>query len=1439
MNTTFNEEGQLSNSLRPVWSFPVIRRLPTEESRAPSPVSLLDNSHACEERVLGNPVPDPALQALTTKNQVTVCIWKLNLHLVPDVYLLLKRTCSEAVFGAIIQIRRICQRDHRVRFEIDVPAAFANSFTKETQGASHRFAWKVRVQVKVARIHLAKSRLGPKMDFSPLRLCSLNINGLRGKRTDLEDYLSTTDIDIIGIQETRRKADHWRFHMLGYNVVEVTSTAGPGQRGLAIAVKEGLSSFPVGPKSQYFIFLRVFGMHVVKPFIVGTIYLPHRHANKNANEDVPGQEPPHVQARLDLIVAINRIRTSYPLDAITLMGDFNRNVKEMQSLVRQLPGFYLPVLTDSDTTVSTKNGRFIDHFLVTAQDKDLLQDFSVDESLDLSDHWPILANLHYRTVIKNTEVREGKCRWKVPRKSDTGAIADLYSNNRFNAFLEESDEEIDGNIEEVGVVQGLALGIVGNAVNGAAEDANVRLSTKVANFIQTCKLVGQDLLWVKQPTKKRRRLHPTTKQHQRACRDRRILYCEFRHLKRLSKNGGHLAPSPEEIAAAFFAYHEFRKNTCALSKRARSERWAKVVVQADIDRTTNPREFWSWLTTTSSWKRRDSTSTLQPMRDSQGVLQTEGGAIRRVWQQHYEDLASDVTGHSQDPAFWAEQLKHPEPMMPTLHDLNADILEAEVVLTLSVLQKNKAPGIDLIPVEFFMLFVPPAVVQQGDIIQEDENNRRPLRALTGILQDIWSNSFVPDSLNVAALVSIFKKDDPTQAGNYRGISLIDSLVKVLITLLTNRMQRRLEMNMVFTKGQGGFRSHEESVSQALALHEIVKRRQNIGKDTYALFLDYQKAFDTVPHEGLFRKMDIMGIRGRMLGFVQALYANSRVVVQANDGSHSEPFHLRRGVRQGCPMSPLLFIIYINDMFDTCKYGAKVPTVHCMRKGTTKFMAHSITGLLFADDAVALASELAALELTLREIIVWSDKHELSFGTGKCGLMHFTTNYPALEQDTIFHDKAVWQIKGVAIPVVDSYTYLGLDFFRDTSLEKMSASRTEKGRKALFHFKPFLSSPTIPIFAKLRILYAIIKPTMLYGSELWGLKNARGIQQEYLINRALRWILDFKGPIQLLSVGAMHEELQMTPFMAQMATRRVRGYLKFPTLKTWVAELMKSPLRLLSKNWQTTTEQWLNRYLKANVGASRRRAADDEPPFGTNQVETLDRTREVATKQCMTRWGIHAPHLAPYYDAKYLSLLDLKRWIPFFGKGLLLIMLVRCNGYWVQKRIDDCKPIHKRKDHCPYCHTTTSLETAVHLVFHCPKWAEFRQKYISGLIEACMGILTKHNLGTITSVGDLVGYCGDLALNLILGGRIGNDNESARLENWLGTGAVAIHHTDNEHDLACFDDVNGIWETKPCYRVAGFLASVDAVRSIAYRRALDGGDQEAWPPVLQYGQGPPG
>jgi len=155
-------------------------------------------------------------------------------------------------------------------------------------------------------------------------------------------------------------------------------------------------------------------------------------------------------------------------------------------------------------------------------------------------------------------------------------------------------------------------------------------------------------------------------------------------------------------------------------------------------------------------------------------------------------------------------------------------------------------------------------------------------------------------------------------------------MKLLCASLTNWIQRGLEERKFFAPEQDGFRSREECMSHALTLTEVVQRRSISGQQpTYVCFIDFQKAFDTVPHEAPFLKMERAGVSEKCLAFFRALYADSWMRIRLGDGSRTPSIRMRRGLQQGDRASPLLFNIFINDLLNNCRqYGLEVSWIDC-------------------------------------------------------------------------------------------------------------------------------------------------------------------------------------------------------------------------------------------------------------------------------------------------------------------------------------------------------------------------------------------------------------------------------------------------------------------------------------------------------------------------------
>ena len=188
---------------------------------------------------------------------------------------------------------------------------------------------------------------------------------------------------------------------------------------------------------------------------------------------------------------------------------------------------------------------------------------------------------------------------------------------------------------------------------------------------------------------------------------------------------------------------------------------------------------------------------------------------------------------------------------PSLEGLNGDIGYEEMVEALARLKRNKAPGADGIPADIYKL-----VNGQDECLMG--------KALLGVLNLMWKGSVVPDIWQTSTVVSIPKKGDMTDMNNYRGISRMGTGLKVLMVIISVRLNDAFESNNIYSQAQAGFRRKEECVLQAACLLEIVKRRKLGGKPTYLAFVDLKKAYDTVPHEALLAKLDFYGVAGECL-----------------------------------------------------------------------------------------------------------------------------------------------------------------------------------------------------------------------------------------------------------------------------------------------------------------------------------------------------------------------------------------------------------------------------------------------------------------------------------------------------------------------------------------------------------------------------------------------
>lgn len=253
------------------------------------------------------------------------------------------------------------------------------------------------------------------------------------------------------------------------------------------------------------------------------------------------------------------------------------------------------------------------------------------------------------------------------------------------------------------------------------------------------------------------------------------------------------------------------------------------------------------------------------------------------------------------------------------------------------------------------------------------------RYIVPVLCNIFNKSLMygvfPDQLKVAVVVPIFKSDNPLNVNNYRPISLLSTFSKLLEKLVKKRLMRFLIATKFLFKGQFGF---QEGLSTELALYNFLSKiyvdlNKPRGCKVAGLFLDIQKAFDTVDHGILVSKLEAAGIRGTSLHWFETYLTNRSQLVRIRN-CHSEMQRISYGVPQGSVLGPVLFLIFINDLFSPKLFGS-----------ITSFADD--TALSYSSDHVSHLSHM--MQSDLNSIALWFAKNRLSLNAKKTAYLNFS------------------------------------------------------------------------------------------------------------------------------------------------------------------------------------------------------------------------------------------------------------------------------------------------------------------------------------------------------------------------------------------------------------------------------------------------------------------
>ena len=339
-----------------------------------------------------------------------------------------------------------------------------------------------------------------------------------------------------------------------------------------------------------------------------------------------------------------------------------------------------------------------------------------------------------------------------------------------------------------------------------------------------------------------------------------------------------------------------------------------------------------------------------------------------------------------------------------------EINRGEIREAIKKLKEGKASGIDEIPNEIWKY--------GGEEIEEWTWN---------FCNRIWKGEGWPEKWKEGIVVPILKKGEGKEVGDYRGVTLMPSLYKIYAMVLAERIRREVEEKGMIPRNQTGFRKGMGTVDNIYVLNYMVNRQIEKKKGKMvAMFVDLKAAFDSVDRGKLIEAMRERGIRKGLVSRVERILKETRSRVKVG-GEVGESFWTARGVRQGCPLSPLLFNILIADIEEEM---GKV------KWGGIKIGGKKIYTLAYADDMVLMAEKEEEMKSMIERLEKYLEEKKLELNVGKTKILRFRRGGGRMR-------RWEWRWKGKEMEEVKEFTYLGYKMQRNGGQEGHIKERIKK------------------------------------------------------------------------------------------------------------------------------------------------------------------------------------------------------------------------------------------------------------------------------------------------------------------------------------------------------------------------------------------------------------
>ena len=462
------------------------------------------------------------------------------------------------------------------------------------------------------------------------------------------------------------------------------------------------------------------------------------------------------------------------------------------------------------------------------------------------------------------------------------------------------------------------------------------------------------------------------------------------------------------------------------------------------------------------------TRKMDSVKNKEGRLLTTESEVEQRWKEHFNEV-----------------LNRPEPELPAdipeeclfeVLDITEEPLsQEEIISTLKDLKSGKAAGFDGITPE---------------VLKADTSTTAKI--LEGVLKKIWEDEAVPEDWKVGIIIKIPKKGDLTQCGNWRGITLLSMVGKVLGRSIIKRLRDDIDRRL--RKEQSGFRRNRGTTEPIFILRNIVEQSLEWNATLYLVFIDYEKAFDSIHRETLWKIMRQYGIPGKYIRLVKMFYDNDRCSV-LTEGGIGEPFSVKSGVKQGCVMSGFLFILVIDWIMRK--------TVTRNDTGIQWSLTKKLEDLDYADDIVTVSSKMSHAQQKVDRLNSHGKTMGLKINNGKTKSIRINAN----RNEAITVDE--YEVEDVG-----KFQYLGANVDKTGGADHDIRSRIGKAWGAFNKFSKVWKSGKYRRKTKIRLFNSNVLSVLLYGCETWKMNKEDEKRLDVFHHKGLRRILKIRWPMRV-------------------------------------------------------------------------------------------------------------------------------------------------------------------------------------------------------------------------------------------------------------------------------------------------------------------------------------